>query len=113
MAPAASLSGTPADEKAHSIQVGLFGLEAIVHVTNPLTDLIKQAGRLQRRHAGFHGKFIPLYLYKISIAKPGGKRVTLFFLERCIRTRRMYRPGFAVHIALKFIRDIYLFLIPQ
>ena len=71
-------------------------------VTNPLTDLIKQAGRLHRRHTGFHGKFIPVYLYSLLLAKPGGKRFALFFLERCIGICRMYRPGFAVYITLCF-----------
>ncbi len=72
-----------------------------MHLTNLLNDLIKQAGRLQKRKTAFHGKFILVYSYSKSIAKPGDKRVVLFFLGRCIRTRRMYRPGFAICITLE------------
>ena len=34
-------------------------VEAIVHIFNPLAHLIEQAGGLQGRGTGFHGKFIP------------------------------------------------------
>ena len=33
-------------------------VEAIVHIPNPLAHLIEQAGGLQGRGTGFHGKFI-------------------------------------------------------
>jgi hypothetical protein len=79
---------------------------AIVQASNQLAHLIKQAGRLQRRRTGFHGKFIPVYLSSIRTAKPTGKRVSLFFQKRCIGTRRMYRPGFAVYITLKLMMNI-------
>ena len=90
----------PADEKAYPIQVGLFRLEAIVHVPNPLSHLIEQAGRLQWRRTGFHGKFIPVDLSSIRAAKPTGKRVALFFQKRCIGARRMYRLGLPGYITL-------------
>jgi hypothetical protein len=40
-------------------------VEAIVHISNPLAHLIEQAGGLQGRGAGFHGKFIPASNYRI------------------------------------------------
>ena len=52
-------------EKACSVQVDFFGLKAIVQVSNPLAHLIEQASGLQRRSAGFHEKFIPVYLYGV------------------------------------------------
>ena len=75
MPHAAPLRGAPADEKADPVQVRFFSLEAIVQTPNPLAHLIEQAGRLQGRHAGFHEKFIPVYLYGIYAAKPICRRV--------------------------------------
>ena len=40
------MRSTPADEKAYLVQVGFFGLQAIVQILNPLAHLIEQAGRL-------------------------------------------------------------------
>ena len=40
-------------------------VEAIVHISNLLAHLIDQAGGLQGRGAGFHGKFIPASNYRI------------------------------------------------
>jgi hypothetical protein len=37
-----------------------LGFQAIVHRVNPLAHLIEQAGGLQGRSTGFHGKFIPV-----------------------------------------------------
>ena len=41
---AVGLGRTPADEKSRSLQAGFFGLEATVHVPNPLAHLVEQAG---------------------------------------------------------------------
>jgi hypothetical protein len=38
---------------------------AIVHISNPLVHLIDQAGVLQGRGIGLHGKFIPASNYRI------------------------------------------------
>ena len=103
MAHAARLGSAPADEKAEPIQVGLFRLQAIVNVPNPLAHLIGQARRLQWRRTGFHGKFISVYLSKISTAKPADKRGTEFSPKRCIGTRRVYRPGLPGCITLGVI----------
>lgn len=47
----------PADEEADTVRIGLFGIEAIVFVTNQFTHLLQQARRLGRigdRHHGEH-----------------------------------------------------------
>jgi hypothetical protein len=54
LAPAAPM---PANEKPHPVKVNFLGAEAIVHVPDTLAHLIQQAGGLQWRGAGFHGKF--------------------------------------------------------
>ena len=57
-----AIAAMPLEVKPYQIQVGLqagfFSTEAIVKVTNPLPDLVKQAKRLQRRVAGLHDCFI-------------------------------------------------------
>lgn len=50
--------------------------------------------------AGFHEKFIPVYLHSNQVRKPTGKRVARLFRKRCIATPRMYQPCFAVYIEL-------------
>lgn len=50
--------------------------------------------------AGFHEKFIPIYLHSNQVRKPTGKPVARLFLKRCIVTLRMYQPCFAVYIDL-------------
>jgi hypothetical protein len=54
VAHAAGLCGAAANEKSNPAEVSLLGFEATVHVPNPLANLIKQAGGLQRGSAGFH-----------------------------------------------------------
>jgi len=49
-------------KKRTQVEVSLLGFVAIVHVPNPLANLIEQAGGLQKRSAGFHGKFIPVFV---------------------------------------------------
>ena len=39
----AGLGSAPADEKAESIRTGLYRLQAIVQIRNPLSHLIEQA----------------------------------------------------------------------
>lgn len=94
---------TSSDENADSIQVGLFGLEAIVPVLNPLSHLIEQAGRVQCRTARFHGKFIPVCLSSIPTEKPTGSRGVPVLQERWICGRRIYRSGFSFYITLGLI----------
>jgi hypothetical protein len=53
----AGFSHAPSNGKPNPIQLSFFSLQAIVPVRNPLTHLIGQAGRLQRRRTGFQGKF--------------------------------------------------------
>ena len=60
----------PPDIKTDPVQVGFFDLEDIVQIPNPLAHVIEHAGRLQGRHAGFHEKFVPVYLYGIYATKP-------------------------------------------
>jgi hypothetical protein len=50
--------------------------------------------------AGFHEKFISVYLHSAVVCKPTGMRVAGPFFKRCIVTPRMYQPGFAVYIEL-------------
>jgi hypothetical protein len=45
------------------MQVNLFGLKAIVKVTNTLADLVLQANGLQRRSGDFLYFVIPVHLY--------------------------------------------------
>ena len=59
------LGGDPANDKTYPIKVNLLGYKSIVQVTNPLLHLIEQAGRFQRRSAGFHEKIIPVYKHSI------------------------------------------------
>ena len=106
--PHATLRCAPTDKKAYPVEIGLLRLEAIVHVPNSLANLIEQAGGLQQRRAGFHEKFIPVYLSSIRLEKPTGKRVAGIFKKVCIVTSRMYRPGFDVYITLGFFNERYL-----
>jgi hypothetical protein len=67
MAHATTLRSAPADEKSDPVQVGFFGLEAIVHVPNSLAHLIEQADRLQQGSTAFHGKiYTCLYIQYID-----------------------------------------------
>ena len=54
-----------ANDKTGLVKMSLFGLEAIVLAENALFDLIDQAGRFERRSAGFHEKFILVFAYSI------------------------------------------------
>ena len=57
----------------------------------------------QLKIAGFHGKFIPVYLSKFLLCKSTGKRVAGLFFRSCIVTARMYQPCCAVYITLGVI----------
>ena len=57
---ALSLPHGPINAQIIEFKKGIFNdVEAIVHTPNPLAHLIEQAGGLQGRGTGFHGKFIP------------------------------------------------------
>jgi hypothetical protein len=60
----------PADEKARLLQVGFFGLLAIVKVPEALPNLIQKTGGAQNGCAGFHGCFIPVYKNSIKHLSP-------------------------------------------
>jgi hypothetical protein len=60
-----ALNSAPADEKTNLIEVILLGFEAIVHILNPLAHLIEQAGGLQGRRTGFHGKFLSVQKHSV------------------------------------------------
>lgn len=104
--PYTTLRGAPAETEAYPVDIGFLRLEAIVQMPNPLAHLIEQAGRLQRRRAGFYGKFIPVLFCSAWCSKPAGKRVAALFLKRCIVAARMYPTYFAVYIALANNRGI-------
>ena len=63
--PGASI---PADEKSHLILLNFLGAEAIVQVTNLLTQLIQRPGWHEDRQAGFSGSVMTGHLSKISPA---------------------------------------------
>ena len=90
----------PANENPHPIQINLPGAEAIVHVPYALTHLIQQASGLQRRSAGFHGKFITFYLYGVSMASQGCKPLSGESHVRNIEHGPVYRACFAPYITL-------------
>jgi hypothetical protein len=56
----------PTDEKSHPMQVSLLGLQAIVKIADALPNLVKQTGRAKGRRAGFHTRFIPVYITSIK-----------------------------------------------
>ena len=68
-------TGRPPHKKAHPIDLRFLGIEAIVPITQALPQLIEQAGGLQNRTRGFHGRFIPVFLYSIFAKKPVCKRL--------------------------------------
>lgn len=76
-----------------------------MQIEKEFADLIEQTGRLKWRITGFHGKFIPVYLYSALAATPTGMRLSLLFQKRCIDQRRMYQPGCAVYITLGIMRN--------
>jgi len=73
----------------------------IVHVSNPLAQLVKQAGGLQWRHAGFNGKVIPVFSHSLSEQKPDGKRVSTDWPSRYIPQQPEYPVVFHKHIMLE------------
>ena len=52
-----------------------------------------KVARKLRWRTGFHGKFMPVYLFNKWIGNPTGKRASLFFQKRCIVALRVYQPG--------------------
>ena len=103
-----ALNFTPSDEKTNSIEVIFLGFEAIVHIPNPLAHVNEQAGGLQGRSTGFHGKFIPLQNHRIWSCEPRCQRLEVISFKRCIDCARMYQPGFAVYMTLELITSTTL-----
>jgi hypothetical protein len=94
------LGSIPANEKTYPIKVSLFGLEAIVQVTNPLLHLNEQAGRFQRGSADFMKN---LYLYISTVHESinhAASGLQGFCNKRCIVNGWMYQPAFAIYITL-------------
>lgn len=79
-------------------QISLPGAEAIVHVPYAHAHLIQQASGLQRMSAGFHGKFITVYLYGVSMASQGCKPLSGESHVRNIEHGPVYRACFALYI---------------
>lgn len=48
-----AVAAMPSGKKTNPVQVSFPGAEAIVQIPNPVPDLVRQAGRLQGRIAGF------------------------------------------------------------
>ena len=90
----------PAHEKAHPVDVGFFGVETIVAVTQALPQLIQQAGGMQDRSGGFHGEFIPVFLHSVWPGEASCTRLSAVSVVGCIRLRQFYPAGFAGYITL-------------
>ena len=58
--------------------------------------------------AGFHEKFIPVYLHSAVVCKPTGMRIARTFFKKCIVTPRVYQPGFAIYITLALMEKHWL-----
>ena len=96
----------PAHEKAHPVDVGFFGVETIVAVTQALPQLIQQAGGMQDRSGGFHGEFIPVFLHSVWPGEASCTRLSAVSVVGCIRLRQFYPAGFAGYITLaNFFND--------
>ena len=55
----AAVAAVPADEESRPIDVGFFGLKAIVQITDAFAQLVKQPGCMQWRDGDFAGFNIP------------------------------------------------------
>lgn len=70
----------PFDENAHLLHIVLLGAQAIVLVTNSLTDLFQQpCGAQHRKGAGFMVKFGTVFLYRTNTVNLGYKPLSAFF----------------------------------
>ena len=70
----------PFHEHAHLLHVGRLGAQAIVFVTNSLTDLIQQpCGAQHRGESGFMGKFSTVRLCSMRAVELGYKPLSAFF----------------------------------
>ena len=65
-----------------------------------LPQLIQQAGGLQNRSGGLHGKFIHVRNRSAWNCVSRCNQVAAISFTRCIDCARMYPPGFAVYITL-------------
>jgi hypothetical protein len=93
----------PANTKPRSIQIKLFGAEAIVQVPHALAHLIQQASELQRITAGFDGDFITVYLYGLSMDKQGCKQFSGVCHVRNIERDPVCKACFALYIRLSCV----------
>ena len=84
-----------------SAQICLFHAdEAIVKAANTLVDLFRQSRGVQNRRAGFHGIFIPVFFYSVSITNPGCKPLSGGSRAQNIPPRPAYAAGSAGYITL-------------
>lgn len=73
----------PFHEHPNPLHIGLFRTQAIVFVTNSLTDLIQQpCGAQHRGAAGFMAEFSTVFLRNLPDIKPCGKRFFEFFCDQ-------------------------------
>lgn len=82
----------PADEKSHPIQIGLFSLKAVVQTANALANLVRQAGRAQKRCVGFHGRVMPVYMRHQAHKPMMGRRFMEKVVTRISRTIQLIPP---------------------
>lgn len=70
----------PLQEQTHPLHIVLLGAQAIVFVTNSLTDRSsKRVARNTGGAAGFIAKFSTVFLYRIHTEELGYKPLSAFF----------------------------------
>jgi hypothetical protein len=60
-----------------------------------IPQMIEEAGGMQNRNGGFHGKFIPRFLSSVFSWKPVRKRLAEVQASGCIRLLWFSPAGFA------------------
>lgn len=84
--------------QSHLLRIGLFGPQAIVFVTNALTDLVQQSsGAQHRKVAGFMAEFSTEISYGMRTVNPDHKLLSVFFSNQ-------FRPQ-APDMACDFVRS--------
>ena len=62
-----AVAAMPTDEKTRPIEIGFFGLKAIVQVTNALSKLVQQPNRAQNGSGDFVRFSIPVHKNSILL----------------------------------------------
>ena len=73
----------------------------MVNSSSPRANSVSQAGGLQGREAGFHGKFVSEYLQSLWVCESRRQRIAAIFDCGCIDPTRMNQPVFC---ALNYVR---------